>query len=151
ISGLSGAAAKSATLAWFGGGSIASGGGGVAIGSAVLGGVVAVPATLVTGFFIGNKVQKVKTEVEKKKSEMDIAQAQMVQQIDVTEIALKRIDELYDSIEKTEQALETLVTNGDPANLDDLYRVAQTAKTLGELLDVVITDKNGKLIVDHNQ
>ena len=109
------------------------------------------PATLVTGFFIGNKVQKVKTEVEKKKSEMDIAQAQMVQQIDVTEIALKRIDELYDSIEKTEQALETLVTNGDPANLDDLYRVAQTAKTLGELLDVVITDKNGKLIVDHNQ
>ena len=46
ISSLSGAAATSATLAWLGGGSIAAGGGGVALGSAVLTGLVAAPVLL---------------------------------------------------------------------------------------------------------
>lgn len=43
ISGLSGAAATNATLAWFGGGSLAAGGLGVAGGTAVFGGLVAAP------------------------------------------------------------------------------------------------------------
>lgn len=44
IGGLSGVAATNATLAWFGGGSLAAGGLGMAGGMAVLGGVVAGPA-----------------------------------------------------------------------------------------------------------
>ena len=48
IGSLSGAAAKSATLAWLGGGSIASGGFGVAGGTVVLGGAVAVAAIALT-------------------------------------------------------------------------------------------------------
>ncbi len=48
ISGLSGAAATSATLAWLGGGSLAAGGYGVAGGTIVLGGLVAAPAVLAT-------------------------------------------------------------------------------------------------------
>ncbi|GAM73643.1 hypothetical protein JCM19241_3098 [Vibrio ishigakensis] len=43
IAGLSGVAASNATLAWFGGGSLAAGGAGMAGGMAVLGGVVAAP------------------------------------------------------------------------------------------------------------
>ncbi|MFF7094368.1 hypothetical protein ACFY9A_18510 [Streptomyces rubradiris] len=46
ISGLSGAAATSATLAWLGGGSLAAGGGGVAAGTTVLTAIVAAPAVL---------------------------------------------------------------------------------------------------------
>lgn len=46
ISGLSGAAATSATLAWLGGGSLAAGGGGVAAGTTVLSLIVAAPAIL---------------------------------------------------------------------------------------------------------
>ncbi|MEU3561873.1 hypothetical protein [Kitasatospora sp. NPDC006786] len=46
ISGLSGAAASSATLAWFGGGSLAAGGGGMAAGTTVLSLIVAAPAVL---------------------------------------------------------------------------------------------------------
>ncbi|MFE6869555.1 hypothetical protein ACFVFS_23745 [Kitasatospora sp. NPDC057692] len=46
ISGLSGAAATSATLAWLGGGSLAAGGGGVAAGTTVLTLVVAAPVVL---------------------------------------------------------------------------------------------------------
>ncbi|WEH34735.1 hypothetical protein PZB75_16080 [Streptomyces sp. AM 4-1-1] len=46
ISGLSGAAATSATLAWMGGGSVAAGGGGVAAGTTVLSLIIAAPAVL---------------------------------------------------------------------------------------------------------
>ncbi len=64
ISALSGAAAQNATLAFFGGGSIAAGGLGVAGGAAVLGGLVAGPALLVMGSFVeanaGKNLEKAK-------------------------------------------------------------------------------------------
>ncbi len=53
ISALSGAAATNATLAWFGGGALASGGFGMAGGVMVLGGIVAGPALLVMGAVAG--------------------------------------------------------------------------------------------------
>ena len=55
IASLSGAAATNATLAFFGGGSLAAGGLGMAGGAAVLGGLVAGPALLVMGFITGSK------------------------------------------------------------------------------------------------
>ena len=55
IGSLSGAAASNATLACFGGGSLASGGMGMAGGAAVLGGLVAGPALMVMGLFVGAK------------------------------------------------------------------------------------------------
>ena len=58
IASLSGAAASNATLAFFGGGSLASGGLGMAGGSAVLGGLVAGPALLVMGIIISAKAGK---------------------------------------------------------------------------------------------
>ena len=58
IATLSGAAASNATLAFFGGGSLAAGGLGVAGGTAVLGGLVAGPALLVMGIISGAKAGK---------------------------------------------------------------------------------------------
>ena len=58
IASLSGAAASNATLAFFGGGSIASGGLGIAGGTAVLGGLVAGPALLVMGIITSTKAGK---------------------------------------------------------------------------------------------
>ena len=55
IASLSGAAATNATLAFFGGGSLAAGGLGVAGGTAVLGGLVAGPALAVLGVVVGAK------------------------------------------------------------------------------------------------
>lgn len=58
IAGLSGAAATNATLAWLGGGAIAAGGGGMALGTAVLGGIVAGPALLVAGGIFDAKAKE---------------------------------------------------------------------------------------------
>ena len=55
IASLSGAAATNATLAFFGGGSLAVGGLGMAGGTAVLGGLVAGPALAVLGVVAGSK------------------------------------------------------------------------------------------------
>ena len=58
IASLSGAAASNATLAFFGGGSLATGGLGMTGGTAVLGGLVAGPALLVMGIIVGAKAGK---------------------------------------------------------------------------------------------
>ena len=146
IGTLSGAAAKSATLAWLGGGSLAAGGGGVALGTVVFGGLVAGPALLVAGFFANSKAEKAKTEVEKQIAEMDKAEAQMGQQIAVIKTVLRRVDELHESTDEVDRALDRLLNRGNPADLGDVYQVARTAKTLGDLLDVAIVDKNGNII-----
>lgn len=62
IASLSGVAATNATLAFFGGGSLAAGGLGMAGGSMVLGGLVAGPALMVLGFVAGSAADK---ELEK--------------------------------------------------------------------------------------
>lgn len=58
ISALSGAAATNATLAWFGGGSLAAGGLGMAGGMAVLGGLVAGPVLAVGGLVLAAKARE---------------------------------------------------------------------------------------------
>ena len=52
IASLSGVAARNAILAWFGGGSLAAGGGGMALGSIVLGGFVVAPALMFGGMVL---------------------------------------------------------------------------------------------------
>lgn len=148
IGALSGAAAKSATLAWLGGGSVAAGGGGVAAGTMVLGGLVVGPALLVVGFFASSKAEKVETEVEKKIAEMDVAEAKMEQQLAVVKIVLRRVDEVHKATDETDQALQSLLDRSSPANLEDSYKVARMAKALGELLDVTFVDKNGNITLN---
>lgn len=58
IGGLSGAAATNATLAWFGGGALSAGGGGVALGTTVLGGIVAAPLFFVAADFANTHYTK---------------------------------------------------------------------------------------------
>ncbi len=148
IGTLSGAAAKSATLAWLGGGSLAAGGGGVAAGTMVLGGLVVGPALLVAGLFALSKAEKVETEVEQKIAEMDVAEVQIEQQIATVKIVLRRVDELHEATDKVDRALQSLLDRGNPVNLENAYEVAQTAKSLGELLDVSLADKNGNITLN---
>jgi hypothetical protein len=70
ISSLSGVALTNATLAWFGGGALAAGGGGMAAGTAVIGGIVAVPILLITGIFSHLSANKKINEIEAKMLEI---------------------------------------------------------------------------------
>lgn len=77
ISTLSGAAATNATLAFFGGGSLATGGLGMAGGVAVLGGLVAGPALLVMGIITGATAGKGLEEAKSHATEADVICAQL--------------------------------------------------------------------------
>lgn len=80
ISGLSGAAATNATLAWLGGGSLAAGGMGMAGGMAVLGGVVAGPLIAVFGSVMDSKATTnlENAKANKRKAESHVKEMEIV-------------------------------------------------------------------------
>jgi len=82
IGTLSGAAATNATLAWLGGGSIASGGGGMAAGSVVLGGIVIIPALAVMAFLnhaaANKEIKNIKENELKALNQIDTIKANLV-------------------------------------------------------------------------
>lgn len=73
IGTLSGAAAESAVLAWLGGGSLASGGGGVALGATALNFVTVGPALLVGGLALNVQGEKALTKARKYAADAEIA------------------------------------------------------------------------------
>lgn len=77
ISGLSGAAAQSATLATLGGGSLASGGGGMALGATALNFVTIGPALLIGGFVVKGQGTKALTQAREFEAKIAVAIAEL--------------------------------------------------------------------------
>jgi len=77
ISGLGGAAASNATLAWLGGGTLLSGGFGVSGGAVVLGGIAAAPALLVGGFLFDRQMTKLEAQAATNAEEVESAVAKL--------------------------------------------------------------------------
>lgn len=77
ISSLSGVAATNATLAWFGGGSLAAGGAGMAGGFWVLGGIIAAPMMYFVTKNAYKKVEEVKEQKNKLLSEAERLQGML--------------------------------------------------------------------------
>jgi len=90
ISALGGAAATNATLAWLGGGTLASGGLGMAGGTMVLGTLAAGPALLVFGSVLGAKATK---SLNNAKSNLELART-FEAETEMTCVKLEGIDEL---------------------------------------------------------
>ncbi|MGQ4358746.1 hypothetical protein [Streptomyces sp. SAS_272] len=88
ISGLAGAAAESATLAFLGGGSLASGGGGMALGATVLNFVTVGPALLVGGLLVKGQGTKALTRARDFEAKIAVA----VAELDETGARLKGVD-----------------------------------------------------------
>ncbi|MBD2004972.1 MULTISPECIES: hypothetical protein [Cyanophyceae] len=95
ISSLSGAAATNATLAWFGGGAIAAGGGGMALGTVVLGGITVLPALAIGGFFAAREGEKAMTKAREHEAKVNKAIAEINLAKDVAQKVKKRITELH--------------------------------------------------------
>ena len=106
IASLSGVAATNATLAWLGEGSLAAGGGGIAAGSAILGGIVAIPALAITGIFSHLKANKKIKEIEEKIYEVREASYKIKDNMSGMEFANKRAIEIMDSLEKAKEVFE---------------------------------------------
>ncbi|MFB7596446.1 hypothetical protein [Streptomyces sp. NPDC056160] len=87
ISGLSGAAAESATLAFLGGGSLASGGGGMALGATVLNFVTVGPALLVGGLVLKGQGTKALTRAREYEAKTAVA----IAELDETDARLKGV------------------------------------------------------------
>ncbi len=106
ISGLSGAAASSATLAWFGGGSLAAGGLGMAGGAAVLGGIVAVPTLGIMALLAHRQANRRIAEIEKESARLESAMDDMRKLELVVRIAEQRASELIGVVEKSREAYD---------------------------------------------
>jgi len=120
ISGLSGAAATSATLAALGGGSLAAGGGGIAAGTLVLSSLVAAPVVLATVGVVawqGRRQRRLQRE-----GADDLA---------VAEVELTRAEQNTDAVIRRSRQVRTLLTDlqaGAGAHLERL-RVLVEAET----------------------
>jgi hypothetical protein len=106
IAGLSGVAATNATLAWFGGGALAAGGGGIAAGTAVLGGLVAIPALAVLGVFSHINANKKINEIEKEMNKVLRYIDQMEANLLKLRLLEERSNELIVGIEKMKDVFE---------------------------------------------
>jgi len=120
LSALSGAAATNATLAWFGGGSLAAGGFGMAGGALVLGGIVAGPVLAISGFMAASKAEEAHTKALSYAKEVEIACEKIEALMAVVSAVRERIEEftyvineldtrLLDAIERMKKAEQRLL------------------------------------------
>ncbi|MCK0912238.1 hypothetical protein BFR85_004185 [Acinetobacter pittii] len=145
ISGLSGVAATNATLAWLGGGSIASGGFGMAGGMIALGGIVAGPALAIGGFMLASKAEEALTKAVDYAAQVDKA----VAELDMLGVALigirQNVDEVTDTLNELVQRFEVMKVNDD-SDPKAFKQMIVNTKILKDLLDCRIIDEEGSPI-----
>lgn len=159
ISTLSGAAASNATLAFFGGGSLASGGLGMAGGTAVLGGLVAGPALLVMGVITGVTAEKCLEDAKKHAAEADVICEQLETGV-IQCIGIRRRTYMFHNLLARLDAhflplihaMEEVVANEGtnyaaykPESKRIIASVASTAVSIKAILDTPILTADGTL------
>jgi hypothetical protein len=150
ISGLSGIAAQNATLAWLGGGSIAAGGGGMALGGLVLGGITLVPTLLFSGFRLA-KGEKALTDALEYQSKVDITINEIVNEEEFQLKLQKRICELGCLVEeldsKAYDILDWLSSRSFERDRDTnrFKRLALLIKALVEIMNTPVLNGHGKI------
>ncbi|MEL6458960.1 MAG: hypothetical protein AAFQ91_12000 [Cyanobacteria bacterium J06621_15] len=152
ISGLSGAAATNATLAWLGGGSLAAGGGGMFVGSIVLGGITVGPALMIGGFVFASQGEKALTKAREYEAKVNKATAEIDGVSDFLEQVKQRIYELgYLLKSLNERAtdglneLESLPFFDKNRDADKFQQVALLIKAISEIMKTPVFDSEGEL------
>ena len=152
ISGLSGAAATNATLAWLGGGSLAAGGGGMALGSLVLGGITVAPALLIGGFVFAGEQEKALTKARKYKAKVNKAIAEIDAIGDFLAQVIRRIYELRDVLVSLNNRaiygldeLESLAHFDPNRDAAKFQQVALLVKAISEIMKTPVLDSKGQL------
>ena len=136
IGSLAGVAARNATLAWLGGGSLAAGGGGVAAGMVSLVGIVTAPLAVVPAIVMGVKAQNQSKRIDEEISKMDVSEAKIGKHRAEVRAVGHRVQEMSKSVSEVEQSLKDTLGRASVDVVEDVYRVASVAKALAELLDL---------------
>jgi hypothetical protein len=157
ISALNGAAANSATLAWLGGGTLASGGGGMAAGASTLTGIGVAPALLITGLSLNIQGHHALTRARRLEADTAIEIAHLHATKDLLGSVASRIDEMSAVlVQLDERARASLVQlsalDFDPdRDVHAFMRVAQLVQALREILNTRILDEEGNTTPESSQ
>ena len=165
ISSLSGAAATNATLAWLGGGAVAAGGGGIALGTAMLGGIVFAPALLVGGMIFASKAEEKKENARSNLAEAR-QEAELMKTVEVATRAIgakaRDVDQtlrrLGDFLDPELKLLSALVLQGETdyrrysrAERASAVRCCSLVVTAVNLLEAPLLDKEGAITPEIRQ
>jgi len=165
ISTLSGIAAHNATMAFFGGGSLATGGLGMAGGAMVLGGLVAGPALLVLGSVVGAKAGKNLDNAKFNAAETDIY-CEQYENGTIQCISIRRRTYMfYTLLARLEVSFLHLISEMDniirnegidysrftAENKKKIASAAATAVTIKSILDTPLLNEDGSLTESSEQ
>ena len=159
IGTLSGAAATNATLAFFGGGSLAAGGMGMLAGTAILGGLVAGPALLVLGMITGAKAGKEYENAKSHAAEADVICEQFEAGSEQCIAIRRRTYMFYSMLARLDAYFMPLIHSMEEIILTEgvdysiysmeskrtIAKVASVAVTIKSILDTPILSENGSL------
>ena len=159
ISSLAGVAATNATLAWFGGGSLAAGGLGMAGGMAVLGGIVVGPVLAVGGMMMASQARKKLANAKKNRAESKKVVEEINNAISVLEAIndvarefdeviqqlSKMITPVLDTLESTIQISGTDYSRYNLSQKRQVHLTVQFAQTLKIVLETPLLTKEGTI------
>lgn len=151
ISGLSGAAGQSAMMAWLGGGSIASGGGGMALGASALNFVTVGPALLVTGLVLNGKGEKALTSSNEFCAKVDVVasdQAAFRSLLSTIEVRIGELTAVLTGLEvRAVAALDELEREEFDRDLHtvELSHALRLAFAVRDVLTTPVLDESGAL------
>lgn len=153
IGSLSGAAATNAMFAWFGGGSLAAGGFGIAGGTLVLGGITAAPALAFAGFALASQGERALTQAEQFSAKVDKAVAELETRrkfLGKVNRRIKELESLLSALDaRARMALDELHAETFEVIREQDLRRFQTAYqlmvALGEVLRTPVLDAQGAL------
>ena len=148
ISQLTGAAARSATLAWLGGGSVAAGG-------FVLGGITLGPALMVGGFQLAGKGEEALTKAREYEAKVNTELAKIEAAKDSLQQVERRIAELRDLVESLNkravlglnelESLESQSGFDKDRDVSKLQQVALLVTALVEIMKIPVLNNEGNL------
>ena len=144
ISGLAGIAARNATLAWLGGGSLATGGAGIAGGVASLSSIASAPLAVIPAVVLGRKALKQGNQIDEEIQKMDQSTAEIDRHRAELQALLHRTEEMSKAVDEVEGTLKTVLKSALARVIEDVHRVATAAKALAQLLDIRPPSDNQK-------
>lgn len=154
ISGLTGAAATNATLAWLGGGSVAAGGGGVVAGAIVVKLIMIAPAAFIGGLTVGIVGAKRKTKAREYAAKVAVS----IENMETAKVLLDGVDTrirelqaiLSRLVARTEYAVQELeALDFDPdAHGEQFVRALQLVTAIGEVIETPVLDTDTGELTD---